>query len=122
MNQHLFLDDLRIPSADDTVTVRTFEAFCSYLDSLEKDDTLLSVSFDHDLGEDKSGLDCARYLLDKWRAGVIAPCPTFVHSANPVGASAIIAEINKYIDDNGISPNIACRKMAVFKWETLDNA
>jgi len=67
---NIFLDDERIP-ADvtwikledvDWVIIRSYEDFVSWL---QNRGIPTRLSMDHDLGTDKTGQDCLRYLLDK---------------------------------------------------------
>lgn len=97
----LFLDDLREPAScsdymqerglkdkflyidQDWVIIRNYEDFVDFIDKCEEFPSL--VSFDHDLGEEKSGYDCLVYLcafcLRKEKQ-----LPTFIfHTNNPVG-------------------------------------
>ena len=66
MQRLLWLDDYRNPKnyliRDYEITwVKTFEEFCSHL---EKNGLPDIVCFDHDLGTEKSGYDCAKYLVN----------------------------------------------------------
>ena len=66
MKKLLWLDDFRNPkdylTEDyDIVWVKSYEEFCSHLENNGLPDI---VCFDHDLGTEKSGLDCARYLVN----------------------------------------------------------
>ena len=46
-----------------------------------KDDNYDIISLDHDLGEDKTGYDIAKYIVENQiKVGAVA-----IHSANPVG-------------------------------------
>ena len=58
--KRLYLDDLRpIPEGFDGV--RSFEEFVGYVTANGLPDY---ISFDHDLGEEKSGYDCAKWLVE----------------------------------------------------------
>lgn len=89
--------------------VRNYDEFCLFIRHNYKDIT--HISFDHDLGEDlveerlergmskrqakakkkleRTGLDCARWLVDFYKKKE-QPLPTiFIHSMNPVGTENI---------------------------------
>ena len=94
----LFLDDLRpIPEMylcmrDVQVTVaRNFDEFKTLIDTQNFDE----ISFDHDLGDVKSGYDAVTYLEYKIRMEKY-PVPSVMvcHSANPSGRQ----RINQVID------------------------
>lgn len=62
---------------------------------LNNHDSITEISFDHDLGQasNKTGYDCAKWLVDQTINGVIDLSSLkviFIHSANPVGAENII--------------------------------
>lgn len=44
------------------------------------------ISFDHDLGQGKTGYDVARFIEEGAHNGTIKPIHYKVHSANPVGS------------------------------------
>ena len=113
----LYLDDVRIPTDDGWNVVRNYDEFVAHikLNGLENYEV---ISLDHDLGEaamveyytnvkpnyeldynriaEKTGMDCARYLVAEAMNKKI-PLPTiYVHSANPIGAANIIGYINNY--------------------------
>lgn len=94
---------------------KSYEEFCFLIDNLGIPDM---VSLDHDLDEtamvecmaaiaegrefnykavkEKTGLDCARYLIKKCgESGVKIP-KYLVHTANPNGAANMIAELEAY--------------------------
>lgn len=117
----LYLDDVRIPTEGDWEVVRNYDEFIAHikkngLDSYEV------ISLDHDLGEgamqeyytnvkpnyelnydripEKTGMDCARYLVAEAMNTKI-PLPTiYVHSANPIGSANIIGYVNNYFRNN----------------------
>ena len=107
MSYNLFLDDCR-SSCGCFIDVTTFEEFKN---KIEKDGLPVSISFDHDLGQDesgndlKNGADCARWLVNyciqyKKRLPVCT-----VHSGNPVGAANINSILNSF--KVHIEPDIA---------------
>jgi hypothetical protein len=117
----LYLDDVRIPKTDSWEIVRNYDEFVAHIrmNGLENYEV---ISLDHDLGEgamveyytntkpnyeldynripEKTGMDCARYLVAEAMNKKI-PLPTiYVHSANPIGAANIIGYVNNYFRNN----------------------
>ena len=81
----LYLDDLR-PTPEGFDRVYNYEEFVDYLERKGLPDF---ISFDHDLGEDLSGYDCAKYLVEYCLTHQL-PLPNYkVHSQNPVGKENI---------------------------------
>lgn len=65
MKTLLWLDDFRNPAdyIENEYTiywVKNYQDFCKFLDANGIPDR---ICFDHDLGEEKSGYDCAKYLV-----------------------------------------------------------
>lgn len=95
----LYLDDLR-PIPDGFVGVRSYADFVAYITQKGLPNF---ISFDHDLGLQESGFDCAKWLvnycLDNGK-----PTPKFlVHSQNPVGKQnieALLLNFNKVQNDH----------------------
>lgn len=88
----LYVDDIRFPEyfhqigAHITVT-RTYVETIKCID--ENYDV---ISLDHDLGEEKTGYDIAKYIVEnKIKVGIIA-----IHSANPVGRFNIEQLLSHY--------------------------
>ena len=88
----LYLDDLR-------VTPEGFDRVYNYTDFVEyitQNGLPNFISFDHDLGEDESGYDCAKYLVEYCIEHNL-PLPKFsVHSQNPVGKENIERLLNNF--------------------------
>jgi len=100
----IYLDDLRSPSREKfTELARSAAEFKGILCSRLKETGFLEyVSFDHDLGEELTGYDCAKFLvsLDMER-NILAPNFIYnVHSANPVGRDNIINYLDSYLKGN----------------------
>ena len=77
----LYVDDIRFPEyfhqigAEITVA-RTYDEAIQYIDN-----NYDIISLDHDFGEDKTGYDVAKYIVENQiKVGAVA-----IHSANPVG-------------------------------------
>lgn len=113
----LYLDDVRIPTEGSWKVVRNYDEFVAHI-KLNGLESYELISLDHDLGEgamieyytnvkpnyeldykripEKTGMDCARWLVAEAMTKNI-PLPTiYVHSANPIGAANIIGYINNY--------------------------
>ena len=118
---YLYLDDVRTPKADNWEVVRNYDEFVAHI-KLKGLGAYEVISLDHDLGEgamveyytnvkpnyeldynripEKTGMDCARYLVAEAMDKKI-PLPTiYIHSANPIGASNMIGYINNYFRNN----------------------
>lgn len=128
----LYLDDIRIPLEGEWDVVRSYDEFVEHI-KLHGLDRYKLISLDHDLGEssmieyysnvkpnytldysnitEKTGKDCARFLVEEsMRTGIPLPI-IYVHSANPIGAANIIGYINNYFRNNKL-PEI-CTKVNI---------
>jgi hypothetical protein len=113
----IFLDDVRMPVGDDWHIVRNYDEFVAHI-NLHGLENYEVISLDHDLGEgamveyytntkpnyeldynriaEKTGMDCARFLVAEAMNKKI-PLPTiYVHSANPIGAANMMGYVNNY--------------------------
>ena len=114
---YLYLDDVRTPKADNWEVVRNYDEFVAHI-KLKGLGAYEVISLDHDLGEgamveyytnvkpnyeldynritEKTGMDCARFLVAESMNTKI-PLPTiYVHSANPIGSANMMGYINNY--------------------------
>ena len=114
----LYLDDVRVPTEGNWQIVKNYDEFVAHikLNGLEGYET---ISLDHDLGDsameeyytnvkpnynldytninEKTGMDCARFLVaESITKGIPLP-QIFVHSANPIGSHNIMGYINNYL-------------------------
>ena len=110
MNYSLFLDDERVPSQVTWVKIpeqKTWilaRSYDEFIDRVKRYGVPLYVSFDHDLGDhdyaaaargdedfhgEKTGFDCAMWLVDYCHENDIQFPQYQVHSMNPVGAKKI---------------------------------
>jgi hypothetical protein len=117
----LYLDDVRVPTEGDWQVVRSYDEFISHI-NLNGLENYELISLDHDLGEgamveyytnvkpnyeldynritEKTGMDCARFLVAEAMNKKI-PLPTvYVHSANPIGSANMMGYINNYFRNN----------------------
>ena len=96
---HIWLDDFRTPTIPDGEIVfwpKNYDDFVSCVMGLGVKISNCIVHFDHDLGEEKSGYDCAKWLID-WCLGhgYIAPDHD-IQSSNPVGRQNIESVFKSY--------------------------
>ena len=114
----LYLDDIRTPTEGEWEVVRNYDEFVAHIkmNGLESYEV---ISLDHDLGDtakneyynnvrdnykidynnitEKTGLDCAKFLVaESMTKGVPLP-QIYVHSANPIGSANIMGYINNYL-------------------------
>lgn len=80
----LFLDDVRDPSEYKVQNVAWVKNYKEAIEQL-KTGNVTWISFDHDLGEGKSGYDVAKYIEEGVFNGNLK-CPEWqIHSSNPKG-------------------------------------
>jgi hypothetical protein len=129
---YLYLDDVRIPTEGEWQVVRNYDEFVSHirLNGLENYET---ISLDHDLGEsamqeyytntkpkfeldynridEKTGMDCAKWLVAESGDKKIPLPQIYVHSANPIGSANMMGYINNYFRNQKL-PEI-CTKVNI---------
>ena len=95
MSIKVYVDDVRFPKTWGWVVCATY---ADAIFTLEKFwDKIDELSLDHDLGEEKSGYDIAKWIEERIEMDGWKPIPKmYVHSANPVGIQNIMAVFNKY--------------------------
>jgi len=108
MKKLLWLDDIRNPFVADWLTqyapqfddgqgettwVKSYDEFTQWITENGLPHT---IAFDHDLGEDNSGLDCAKWLVDYCIDNDMDLPQWTIQSANPVGADNINGMLNGY--------------------------
>lgn len=83
----IFLDDIRNPPDDSWVQVYDYADFVNtvymYINEIE------CISFDHDLGENKTGYDCISWLEEKILTENWPVPELYVHTSNPSGRERI---------------------------------
>lgn len=94
--QKLYLDDLR-PIPQDFVGLRSYTEFVAYIEANNLPDF---ISFDHDLGIEESGYDCAKWLVNYCLDHNLRLPEFEVHSQNPVGKVNILALLNNFKNRN----------------------
>jgi hypothetical protein len=125
-NIYLYLDDVRIPKDDRWEVVTNYDEFVAHIE-LNGIENYECISLDHDLGEEamqeyyrnvatngfieynniseKTGLDCARYIVNLSMDNHIPLPKVYCHSANPVGAINIMNHINGYLKSCELKEN-----------------
>ena len=104
----LWLDDYRDPRKNDwmvfspigktnnIVWVKSYKEFTQHIDNNSLPD---GICFDHDLGEEKTGYDCAKWLVNYCMNNNLQLPVYAIQSANPVGKENIdklLTNFNKY--------------------------
>ena len=104
----IWLDDIRpvnqifkqlATKADCNIVVATsFEVFKLQVEAnIKKQNEIVYISFDHDLGEGPTGYDAAKWLCELILDNKLKTLPKyFVHSANPVGKSNILGYFKSF--------------------------
>lgn len=92
----LFIDDIRNPfdyiKDVDEVYVVQARTYSAAIQALE-DFTFDIIFFDHDLGEEKTGYDVAKYIVENQ---IEIKDGFKIHSANPVGKHNIMQLLTHY--------------------------
>jgi hypothetical protein len=114
----LYLDDIRTPVDDDWIVVRNYDEFVAQI-KLNGLGNFEVISLDHDLGDgamveyytnvknnymldynninERTGMDCCRYLVSESMNEKIPLPQIYVHSANPIGSANMMGYINNYL-------------------------
>jgi hypothetical protein len=114
----LYLDDIRSPLAEDWIIARNYDEFVKAI-KLHGLGRFEVISLDHDLGEgamieyytnvknnymldynnieERTGMDCCRYLVSESMNEKIPLPQIYVHSANPIGSANMMGYINNYL-------------------------
>jgi len=91
----LYLDDIRNPFHNNFHVVRNYQDCIDFL----KNNDICYLSLDHDLAEEKTGYDVAKYLIQE---GITIETIN-IHSMNPVGRDNIIQLIERYFPNTKIT-------------------
>jgi len=113
----LFIDDIRrpedvynYPNSVGWVVARSYDETIRLIETHGIPEI---ISFDHDLGTEKTGYDIAKYLIDKIFIDQLALPDNFtyfIHSANPVGRQNIQQLLDRYIPYPFLS--VGCGRIA----------
>ena len=85
----VWLDDFRDPTKfikEPCKWIKDYESFCSFINEYGLPE---KIYFDHDLGEGKSGYDCAKFVVDYCQKYNFDIPDYEIQSANPVGKDNI---------------------------------
>lgn len=99
----LFIDDERDPGKGwGSLPVTVVRSYDEAIEYFENNGCPWIVSFDHDLGEEKTGFDIAKWMierdLDLGGSFFDANFEFDVHSQNPIGAKNIRELLRTYLD------------------------
>ena len=95
-----YLDDEELYPNKEITQVYNYDQF---VDWIEKNGIPDWIFFDHDLGEEKTGMDCAKWLVEKLRKEKKKTPNYFIQSANPCGSANINSLLkcyNKFYNEN----------------------
>lgn len=118
----IYLDDVRTPVASNLdkmwTVVRSYDEFVAKVSEIGLDNIEV-ISLDHDLGDsamtefyanvspnytldydnikEKTGLDCAKWLVNQSIETKILLPQVYTHSANPIGSANIMGYINNFL-------------------------
>ena len=96
---NLYLDDIR-QTPENFERVYDYDEFVNFIN---KNGVPEFISFDHDLGEGKTGFDCAKFLVEFCLDNGVSDINFQVHSQNPVGKENIeklLANFNRLKNRN----------------------
>lgn len=108
MEKLLWLDDIRNPFTGDwlmeyvpkfaygkgeVIWVKNYNEFVDWINTNGLPDI---IAFDHDLAENKSGYDCAKWLVEYCLDNKLKLPNWIIQSANPVGKENIESLLNNY--------------------------
>ena len=121
----IYLDDVRTPLDWDWFVVRNYDEFVSKINEVGLENIEL-ISLDHDLDDsamiewskntyenykidynnikEKTGLDCAKWLIEQWKEGKPV-VDVVIHSANAIGSANMMGIINHYRHLNRLPQN-----------------
>lgn len=114
----IYLDDVRTPKDSSWTVVRNYQEFVDKISEIGDLSLIEVISLDHDLGDtamkeyftnvspnytldynnikEKTGLDCAKWLIDYCLDSDQTMPLTYTHSANPIGSANIMGYVNNY--------------------------
>lgn len=87
----VWVDDVRPKPPEFDVWLKTADAAITVL----RTGGVTHMSLDHDLGEEKTGYDIAKFIEEAAYKKTLAPLTIVVHSANPVGHKNIKTAIER---------------------------
>lgn len=122
----IYLDDIRTPNDERWIICRNYNEFVNKVNEIGLDN-IETISLDHDLGEtaireyfknvtnnyvldykniyEKTGYDCAKWLVKKSIDSEVNLPDILTHSANPIGSANIMGYINNYLKNKRLPQN-----------------
>lgn len=103
----LWLDDYRNPYENDwlifspigkDVDVIWLKSYNEFIEYIEQNGIPDGICFDHDLGEEKTGYDCAKWLVEYCMDNGLSIPKWNVQSSNPVGKDNINGLLNNFLN------------------------
>ncbi len=93
---YIYIDDMRQPPIPNAIWVKSYDDAIAVVRGLDEGEIPdfplpLVIDFDHDLGEEKTGYDFAKWLIEQSYIGKFR-----IHSMNPVGANNIRQLLKHY--------------------------
>ena len=98
----IWLDDIREPISlleDGTYKesdIRICRNYLQFVEAIQKDGLPEIICFDHDLGEEKTGYDCAKFVVDYCIKNKVKLPQWYIQSANVVGSAHINDLLKNY--------------------------
>lgn len=87
----VWVDDVRPMPQDFDIWLRTVDSVITAL----RVGGVTHLSLDHDLGEEKTGYDIAKFIEEAAYQKRLAPMTVVIHSANPVGRKNMLVAIKR---------------------------
>ena len=122
----IYLDDVRSPIDKSWLVARNYDSFVELVNKVGLENIEV-ISLDHDLGQtaireyfkntsknyiidynnihEKTGYDCAKWIVNKSMEEEINLPTITVHSANPVGSANMMGYINNYLKNKRLPQN-----------------
>ena len=83
----LWIDDIKQPPDETWIWAKSYKTAVLFI--LKYKDKIAHISFDHDLGEEKTGYDIAKFIEYGAFLRVMPVISWHIHSSNPVGSENI---------------------------------
>jgi hypothetical protein len=122
-NVKIYLDDVRTPIDTDWFIARYYDEFTKLINKFGLTN-IKTISLDHDLGdtameeyytnvkrfrtlnydniEEKTGMDCVKFLVNLSLDTNQQLPQIYIHSANPIGSENMLSYINNYLLSSGL--------------------
>lgn len=95
IKHYLYVDDIREPNIQqDNINLNVVFIARTYKDAIKELNTHKYdiIDLDHDLGEDKTGYDICKYIIEnKIKCDIIR-----IHTSNPVGRDNMVQLLSRY--------------------------